>query len=283
MRNLLLCVGENPTNAAEFAPLATIDMPLNHVNVMASLSRQQRRAATRFVGTVEDLEYRRLMSVTVTTGFPGYYDVTGTEQNDSFNVNVNASGVMYITENGHLQGPYSGVSYVTVNLLGGDDTNTTFVSGAVGASIHAGDGNDNVSLTGSGAIWGDGGNDTIKGTDSDHLELYGGPGDDIETIVGTCANSNIHGGDGADRLDATNSVLAQYLYGDAGNDTLLGSGADDQLYPGTGSDFVVGNAGNDEIYGGDGETDQYLYGGTGIDTIFCDFNDPASAEYIYRS
>lgn len=87
----------------------------------------------------------------------------------------------------------------------------------------------------------------------------------------------IFAGDGGEQLTgAATSVVAlnDYLFGGAGDDTLLGLRGDDYLEGGAGSDRLVGDdgsdtliggAGNDSLSGGDG-VDQ-LAGGAGDDTL----------------
>ncbi|NJO51468.1 MAG: calcium-binding protein [Leptolyngbyaceae cyanobacterium RM2_2_4] len=51
------------------------------------------------------------------------------------------------------------------------------------------------------------------------------------------------GGDGKDKLDASNSETKVIAYGDAGNDLLIGSAVNDYLYGGEDYDVVVGDRG----------------------------------------
>jgi hypothetical protein len=60
------------------------------------------------------------------------------------------------------------------------------------------------------------------------------------------------------------------LYGDAGNDTLIGGAGNDSLYGGAGADSLNGGAGNDVLVSvGDGSGDT-LVGGTGNDSFWTD-------------
>lgn len=54
------------------------------------------------------------------------------------------------------------------------------------------------------------------------------------------------------------------LYGDGGNDNLIGGTGNDMLFGGIGNDTLNGNDGNDILDGGEG--DDFLYGGAGDDT-----------------
>ena len=55
------------------------------------------------------------------------------------------------------------------------------------------------------------------------------------------------------------------MYGDDGNDTLLGHTGNDTLWGGLGNDSLDGGEGNDNLYGGDGL--DHLYGGDGRDIL----------------
>lgn len=82
-------------------------------------------------------------------------------------------------------------------------------------------------------------------------------------------------GAGDDRVDISARLsLATKLYGDLGNDTLIGGSGADRMYGGDGNDWMsggVGNdtmygeAGNDRLFGGDGR--DYLDGGAGADIL----------------
>lgn len=79
-------------------------------------------------------------------------------------------------------------------------------------------------------------------------------------------------------------VLWTRAWGDAGNDTLVGSSRPDTLWGSTGRDFLYGNAGGDKIFGEDdddyidagsgndwaqgGNHNDRVYGGSGLDTLF---------------
>ncbi len=93
-------------------------------------------------------------------------------------------------------------------------------------------------------IFGNGGNDTITGSElRDNID--GGEGND--SLLGGLSNDSLLGGDGNDRLE-----------GQDGNDSLSG---------GDGVDSLFGQNGDDSLGGGlDGDNDS-LVGGTGTDTL----------------
>ena len=86
----------------------------------------------------------------------------------------------------------------------------------------AGDGDDTISLSGAGAIWGEGGIDTLRLTNAFRGEVYGGPGDDRIYIAGASADAEIAGEGGHDLIDATGSIYSVFATGGQGHDTLLG-------------------------------------------------------------
>ena len=78
-------------------------------------------------------------------------------------------------------------------------------------------------------------------------------------VYGTPRGDNIAGG-GND---------GQTIYGGAGNDTLNGTGKDDNIYGGSGNDTIKGNDGDDTIYGGSGS--DTINANNGNDTIIGGF------------
>ena len=78
-------------------------------------------------------------------------------------------------------------------------------------------------------------------------------------VYGTPQGDNIAGG-GND---------GQIIYGGAGNDTLNGTGKDDNIYGGSGNDTIKGNDGDDTIYGGSGS--DTINANNGNDTIIGGF------------
>lgn len=109
-------------------------------------------------------------------------------------------------------------------------------------------------------------------------EIYAGSGDD--RVIGSWGRDVIYGQDGDDYIDAGvepekrndgtfityGNADADTVYGESGNDTILGGWASDKLYGGPGDDVIVGGRYGDR-----------LEGGSGNDTIFGDEQDPNSA------
>jgi Ca2+-binding RTX toxin-like protein len=113
-------------------------------------------------------------------------------------------------------------------LNGGDSANTIDVSAFVG-------------FKGFTQLRGNGGNDTIFGSDGVDV-ISGGDGDD--SLVGNDGNDVLNGERGYDRA-----------YGGEGNDTLTGGNARDTLIGGNGDDALDGNAADDTLVGGTGNND----------------------------
>ena len=84
---------------------------------------------------------------------------------------------------------------------------------------------------------------------------------------GTVLGVSVGGGNGDDLVGAqgvTNVPVA--LFGEAGNDYLVGSPKADTIIGGLGSDQVIGGAGNDYLAGGEGSDN--IKGDNGDDTIY---------------
>ena len=75
----------------------------------------------------------------------------------------------------------------------------------------------------------------------------------------------VFGGDGNDRIFATDARRPVEIFGEAGHDQITGGSSHDILDGGSGWDRITGGAGNDLIFGRDGN--HFLYGGEGDDVI----------------
>jgi Ca2+-binding RTX toxin-like protein len=214
--------------------------------------------------TIEQFEQRRLYSVTVTEGYPGFYEIHGDEEANAIYVTVDMKNASFTLDGG---GTYSNVEFIAVYGHGGDDAITLTATGGIGyigAGVHGGDGNDNVYLGFDGAVWGDAGNDFLTLADSYRGEIYGGDGNDRMVIVGACDDAEIRGGDGNDYIDARGSYSRVFIHGDAGDDEIYGSPFDDSLYGDAGANTLYGMAGNDTFYSLGNDT---VDGGDGHDIL----------------
>ncbi len=78
----------------------------------------------------------------------------------------------------------------------------------------------------------------------------------------------VHGNDGNDSITMDDSITVPVtIYGDAGNDTLVGGGANDLLYGGSGSNSLDGRGGNDTLVDVNAGSDT-LIGGAGVDSFW---------------
>src|SRR5687767_14132918 len=113
---------------------------------------------------LERLECRRLWSVTVIEGFPGFYEVHGDDADNEISIQLSTEKQEF-TLDGQT---YKGVQQLTVYGLGGNDTISVAASaaGMVSASIDGGEGDDEISLNFDGAVRGAGGNDHIYLSDA---------------------------------------------------------------------------------------------------------------------
>jgi Ca2+-binding RTX toxin-like protein len=129
---------------------------------------------------------------------------------------------------------------------------------------------------------------TIVGAGGD-VPIVGTPGDDViyvpdrsnprvDALAGddlVCApgagTQDVHGGDGADQIDA--GPDHDPVYGDAGDDVLIGGGGVDVLYPGPGEDAVQGSGHSDAVAYDDATNPVWLdldagtADGNGLDTL----------------
>ena len=105
------------------------------------------------------------------------------------------------------------------------------------------------------------GDDTVISNLSIDSEIFGQAGDDF--LVGGFAIDNIRGGNGNDTLIGRTGD--DDLRGNAGDDELFGQLGDDTIFAGLGADTVFGGAGDDDIFGTDGFNT--LNGNNGDDNI----------------
>jgi Ca2+-binding RTX toxin-like protein len=122
-----------------------------------------------------------------------------------------------------------------------------YLSGAAANDLIFGD-LDTDTTGGKDTIFGQGGDDTLRGFAADDL-IHGNLGND--SIDGGNGNDVLYGNEGQDiiRGGAGNDAL----YGVSGNDVLLGEAGNDKLYAGTQRSLLVGGAGSDYLYGQAGD------------------------------
>ena len=214
---------------------------------------------------IESLEIRRLLTVTVTENYPGYWQIDGNQSADTIEVSVSQTDQTFTIDGV----TYSDAYYISVFGHGGGDTISVTCNdapGNMGAGIDGGGGNDTITLNFDGAIYGGEGNDEINLADSFCGQCFGGDGNDHMIVSGNCAYAEIEGADGNDYIDCSNNNGNVVVHGGQGNDTLIGSEYDDELYGDEGSDYLDGRGGNDTLYAQYSKGDT-IVGGTGFDIL----------------
>jgi serralysin len=93
--------------------------------------------------------------------------------------------------------------------------------------------------------------------------------DGNDTITGTGGQDDLYGYTGNDTIKGGNAY--DILYGDDGNDKLYGEAGDDDLYGGLGDDRLEGAAGIDWLFGHNGQ--DTLLGGADADELYGDAGD----------
>ena len=216
---------------------------------------------------IENLERRRLLSVTVNETSSGFYEIHGDDSDNTIVVSVSQDDQSFT-----LDGvTYTGVYYIYVFGHGGNDVISVSApsAGSIAASIDGGDGNDQLSLNFDGGIWGGEGDDVINLADSFRGVVSGDGGNDQIFVKGECVDPQISGGDGDDLIDASQNNYRVVVHGGNGNDTIFGSEFNDQLYGDAGANHLYGLGGNDTIYCRNGEADE-VDGGAGTNFMYAD-------------
>lgn len=205
--------------------------------------------------------------------------------NQRFERRVSRNSVTWIIFFG-LGGPdfFINNTDVNCNADGGHDKDSLYGGSGINY-LHGGPGDDNLfGGTGNNIIFGGGDDDEIFGNSGSDW-LYGDAGDDYisDEASSPFVVSVIDGGDGNDRIsghgdygqveisggpddDTINAFGVATVYGNGGNDQILGTSRDDIVYGGDGDDQIYVLDGNDLVYGGSGN--DAIYGDLGHDTIF---------------
>lgn len=217
---------------------------------------------------LQRLESRRLCSVTVRPGWPGFFEIFGDDADNEITVEVNADAGTFSVDGM----TFSGVLQLTVYGMGGNDLIMVAANRGsfITASIDGGEGDDVLSLNFDGAIRAGGGNDRIYLYDSFRGEAFGEAGDDYIWMSGDNVDANVDGGDGDDWIDASANNYKVFIHGGDGNDVIFGSNFDDHLFGDGGNNAIYGNGGRDQIYIQNSTYDCADGGGDAGDTCYCD-------------
>src|SRR5262249_42283437 len=130
-------------------------------------------------------------------------------------------------------------------------------------------------------------------------QLFAGRGDDRIDVQGAAAHAalSIHAGEGADRVYVGNTASAEdtflsplTVYGDAGDDILVGNGRNHTLDGGAGRDPLIAGAGPATLLGGGDEdilvggTTAYDLDSTALEVLAAEWarRDVAYAERVYH-
>lgn len=232
---------------------------------------------------VESLEGRTLLSSDPLVDFYGrFLAVSGTAGNDRIEIFIQKNGgrtLSIVKANGkeyRFEGDPTGVF---VNTAGGNDVIRFTALGVsalpITAYLKAGAGYDSVRICSDIKVnaHGEGGDDRLGIVGGfpicQHHSLFGDDGNDM--LIGNCGDEAFHGGNGNDTIYACDGD--DYLEGGEGNDRLDGGGGDDYLFGGAGADVLLGGGGNDELkmHLADRGVD-WAYGGDGYD--FFDVSNP---------
>jgi serralysin len=202
--------------------------------------------------------------------FESYYVLTF---HDRYDISIDASAAdsdecTYPTQGDHTvvrcaveipQNSDDSDSY-DIDLGDQDDTATMEPDSDAWAGVYGGEGDDVLKGSASSMLYGDDGDDHLEGGGGPFgFGSYGGPGNDVLTQCG----QDCFGEAGNDSLTGTGEE--NNLHGDDGDDVLHGKGGDDVLYGGRGGDTLYGEEGDDTLWGNSG--DDTLWGGQGADAL----------------
>jgi Ca2+-binding RTX toxin-like protein len=220
---------------------------------------------------LETLESRSLFSVTVSEGYPGFYEIQGSSGDDVIQAQINMAE-QTLDVNGQT---YTDVEYVVAYGYAGNDficLTSVDGSGIIGASIDLGPGNDVGVLGVDGVLFAGQGNDQVYLLDSFRGQAYGDSGSDYMNISVNCVDAEVRGGEGDDYIDCSQNYYGIAIFGNSGNDTIYGSAYADQIFGGEGDDFIDAGEGDDTIHAAGGGRDE-IFGGDGQDYTYVDDAD----------
>ncbi|MBO3759450.1 calcium-binding protein [Ciceribacter sp. L1K22] len=218
------------------------------------------------------------------TGSNQTIDVYGTVYGRTYSIQAGTSG----TSTNQTINVYAGASVlagggISISASNSTLTNAGKIAGAYGLYYNGAASGDGGTITNSGIIAASGNDDyyaAIYNSGEEKLttvntgvlqgSIYAYIGSEYEEAVDDLTNSGriagaVKFGGGDDRYDGRLGTISGAIYGEAGNDTLLGGTGNETLDGGDGNDTLDGGAGADTLVGGAG--DDSLDGGTGADAM----------------
>ncbi len=143
-----------------------------------------------------------------------------------------------------------------VDTLAASATDDQYHGGADNDTIRGGGGNDILfGDTGNDTVYGNAGDDTFVATPDDGDDSYiGGAGSDTMDFSPISADLTVSATSAASAQTGVDSLRSiEKIIGGSGNDTIIGSGAANELSGGRGSDVLDGRGGKDILTGGEGD------------------------------
>lgn len=171
---------------------------------------------------------------------------------------ANRGDIIGNVEMGEGDGNFDGRSGTVVGVVFGEEGNDTLRGGSDNDVLNGGEDAD--------TILGNAGDDTLIGASGEDV-IAGGSGDDV--IFGGGNSDVLRGDTGDDVLDGANGN--DNMFGGSGNDELLGGNNNDTMRGDSGNDTLEGDAGDDFLFGG--TDDDVLSGGADTDTLFGETGD----------
>ena len=160
------------------------------------------------------------------------------------------SGVTVDLSTGIAHDGYGGTdTLIGIGTVYGSNYADTMAGTDANDSFYGNNGND--------VFHGQGGDDYFSGGQGNDV-LDGGNGNDFadffhDVVSGHGVTADLGAGTATDPYGNTDTLISiENVGGTDNNDTLIGSGADNQIFGNGGNDLIIGGGGNDYINGGDG-------------------------------